>query len=329
MKQLLFISAIVLAALAPRAAAAQEMSFGWPLACTLGSDCWIVHYIDHDPAPGQVADYACGKLTYDGHDGTDIGIRDRGQQVDVLAAEDGVVQNMRNDQPDHNGGSANTDPSRAARTECGNAVTLKHANGWRSFYCHMKEGSVTVQPGQQVAKGEKLGEVGQSGLADFPHLHVEFLQGRESIDPFSGDAQAASCGGQGNLWDSYIPYDPVELYAAGISPETPDFEQTVLNPESPQIIDASAPVLLFWFLGIGGQPGDRIQLQLTDPSGKIIAASDVKQQKPQIRIMRYTGVPNKSGRFMRGRYHGIAQLTRVMPNGETITRQIEHDVTVR
>ncbi len=307
------------------------MTFGWPAACEPGVDCWVVHHLDHDPAPGATSDFACGHLTYDGHDGTDIGIRDRNVVVDVVASADGVVQKTRNDQPDHNGGPANTNISRLARTECGNTVLLQHENGWRTFYCHMREGSVTVVPGQTVTKGEKLGEIGQSGLADFPHVHLEILKGKATIDPFTGEAASTACGTgtENSLWDVPVTYNPVFLYAAGFSPTTPHYEQVVLDATSPDSIGSEAPVLIFWFLGVGGAPGDWLRLQVTDPSGKIVAASDTVQQKSQIRIMRYTGLQNKTGRLKRGTYKGIAQLTRTTQGGETIERSIEQSVIIR
>jgi len=310
-------------------AQAQEISLGWPAACENGVDCWVVNHLDRDPAPGTASDYACGHLAYDAHDGTDIAIRDRNQVVDVLAMMDGVVKKSRNDQVDHDGGRINTDPARASHTECGNSVLIEHENGWRTFYCHMRQGSVTVEPGQQVSKGEKLGEIGQSGLADFPHVHLEVLKGMTSVDPFTGEAEVGcGAGTAGALWDNPVAYNPVALYAAGFSGDIPSFEETVKNTWSSKTISSTAPMLIFWFLGIGGEPGDNIRLQVTDPGGKIVASSDVVQEKRQRHIMRYTGIKNKTGRFTRGIYRGIASLVRTAPDGETILRTIEHSIRV-
>lgn len=313
---------------------AQEMTFGWPAACESGVDCWVEHYIDHDPAPHSFADFSCGRLTYDGHDGTDIRIRDRNQQVDVVASADGTVVKVINDQPDHDGGMFNTEPTRLMHEECGNSVLLDHGNGWRTFYCHMRQGSVTVSKGQAVAKGEKLGEIGQSGLADFPHLHLEILKGSVSIDPFTGDAVgefSGDCGtGAGTpLWDRDISYDPVMLYASGFSDMKPEFAAVTLNTSSPEVISSSAPVVYFWFLGLGGEAGDRVQLQITNPAGQVVAASDTLQDKTQMRFMRFTGIVNKTGRLKPGVYNGITQLTRTLPDGQTIQKTIEHAVTVQ
>ena len=39
--------------------------FGQPIACTLGKDCFVMHYFDRDPSPAAV-EFGCGRQTYDG-----------------------------------------------------------------------------------------------------------------------------------------------------------------------------------------------------------------------------------------------------------------------
>jgi D-3-phosphoglycerate dehydrogenase len=47
-----------------------------------------------------------------------------------------------------------------AGRECGNGVVIAHEDGWETQYCHMRRGSVAVQPGERVARGQTLGLVG-------------------------------------------------------------------------------------------------------------------------------------------------------------------------
>ena len=44
-----------------------------PVDCEPGVDCWVLNYVDADAGPGR-ADFACGRMTYDGHKGTDIAL---------------------------------------------------------------------------------------------------------------------------------------------------------------------------------------------------------------------------------------------------------------
>ena len=55
----------------------------------------------------------------------------------------------------------------------GNYVMIDHGHGEFSTLAHMKQGSVTVKPGDRVRQGQKIGEMGCSGDAMFPHLHYQ------------------------------------------------------------------------------------------------------------------------------------------------------------
>src|SRR3546814_1642781 len=68
----------------------------------------------------------------------------------------------------------------------GNAVVLDHGNGWRSYYGHMRRGSIAVKKGDRVQTGQALGLVGMSGLTEFPHLDFAIRRGSTVVDPFIG-----------------------------------------------------------------------------------------------------------------------------------------------
>lgn len=63
----------------------------------------------------------------------------------------------------------------------GNYVILQHANNMTSVYAHLA--SVTVQQGQDVFTGTKIGTVGTTGAATGPHLHFEVRQNGRPTDP--------------------------------------------------------------------------------------------------------------------------------------------------
>jgi len=59
----------------------------------------------------------------------------------------------------------------------GNHVILRVDEGVYLFAAHLKHGSVPVQPPEEVERGQKIGECGNSGRAVEPHVHVH-LQDR-------------------------------------------------------------------------------------------------------------------------------------------------------
>lgn len=75
-----------------------------------------------------------------------------------------------------------------------NLVAIKHGdsdtNPLVTIYEHIKTGSILVQQGDLVQRGQKIAEVGSTGNSTGPHLHFEVWQGfGNSVDPFYG-----SCG---------------------------------------------------------------------------------------------------------------------------------------
>lgn len=64
----------------------------------------------------------------------------------------------------------------------GNVIYVKHPNGKdTTLYGHLSR--INVQVGERVTQGEKIGEVGATGIATGPHLHFEFRVNNEPLDP--------------------------------------------------------------------------------------------------------------------------------------------------
>jgi murein DD-endopeptidase MepM/ murein hydrolase activator NlpD len=63
----------------------------------------------------------------------------------------------------------------------GNAVIIDHGLGLFSLYGHMD--AINVKKGQQVQKGESIGQSGTSGLAGGDHLHFSILVGGQFVNP--------------------------------------------------------------------------------------------------------------------------------------------------
>jgi len=67
------------------------------------------------------------------------------------------------------------------RGNYGNSVVVEHAGGVQTRYAHLS--TIEVSTGQELASGDVVGRVGQSGRATGPHLHFEVLLDGRRVDP--------------------------------------------------------------------------------------------------------------------------------------------------
>ena len=63
----------------------------------------------------------------------------------------------------------------------GKYCTVTHANGCTTLYAHCSR--ISVSSGAAVKVGEKLGEVGETGMATGPHLHFELQKDGVYLNP--------------------------------------------------------------------------------------------------------------------------------------------------
>lgn len=69
----------------------------------------------------------------------------------------------------------------AEKQQFGNLVVLDHGNGWFTAYGFLSR--VTVKEGAKVAAGERVGLVGDTGLAKGDELHFEVRRDGKPVDP--------------------------------------------------------------------------------------------------------------------------------------------------
>jgi MYXO-CTERM domain-containing protein len=90
-----------------------------------------------------------------------------GANAEVHAAGDGLVEVAT---AEYSGGA-----------DHGTVVVLDHGGGLKTFYSHL--GSLAVQGGQRVSRGDVLGTQGTTGRTTGPHLHFEVWVNGEYVDP--------------------------------------------------------------------------------------------------------------------------------------------------
>ncbi len=78
----------------------------------------------------------------------------------------------------------------------GNYVKVKQDNGKTALYAHMKYGSIKVNEGQYVQKGDVIGSMGATGNAYGKHLHLEIKNennvNENPIDSLNGPSEASN-----------------------------------------------------------------------------------------------------------------------------------------
>jgi hypothetical protein len=316
--------------LAAPAAARPFEQLRLPIDCAPGGDCWVLRYVDHDPGPG-VRDYMCGGLAGDGHKGTDIAIRDLAAMaagVEVRAAAAGVVDALRD-------GMADTSVDEIGRAavggkECGNGVRLAHGDGWTTWYCHLRRGSLMVKQGDPVEAGQPLALVGLSGDTSFPHLHFDVRHGDRVIDPFVGAEPADCAPGTKPLWAAEVmdrlAYQPVLLTNAGFATAAPNKDDVRRGWHRLISLPVASPALVLWVEGYWVEPGDRVTFRLRGPDGGTVVDHAIEIEKGQQRWLGFAGAPRPGAGWPGGTYAGEVLLERAMANGPervTLARSVE------
>lgn len=252
-----------------------------PADCKLGEDCFLQQFPDMRKGDGAVDPY-CGVATYEDHDGVDLRIlsmKDIERGVPVVAVADGDVLRGRDGMADR---LIATDAERKAiePQACGNGVVMSHADGVETQYCHLRKGSIVVKPGQKLKAGDKIGEIGASGLVQFPHVHLTVRVRGKEVDPLTGNEVGTTCivdpSDARPLFASSIiaaikPDQPT-LLGFGLSGKVLDYD-TLAVTGIPDTAKPGDPARIAWAWLANMRPGDRLKILLAGPDGKLIADS--------------------------------------------------------
>ena len=69
------------------------------------------------------------------------------------------------------------------RAGYGLVIELDHGYGYSTLYGHASQ--ILVRPGQRVQRGDVIAQVGNTGIATFPHLHYEVRVGDRPVNPMN------------------------------------------------------------------------------------------------------------------------------------------------
>jgi murein DD-endopeptidase MepM/ murein hydrolase activator NlpD len=285
-----------------------------PVTCAMQRDCLIQKLVDVDPTLKRV-DYRCGSLTTNGHDGVDIRLRtmaDMRAGVNVIAAGAGRVLRARDGEPDMDVHDRVTLDGRDA----GNGAVIDHGNGWETQYSHLRKGTVAVSPGMKVSAGDRIGDIGMSGNAEFPHLHFTVRHKGQAIDPFTGQQPPSACRKDKDkdkqpLWTNEalqaLRYRPSAVIAVGFSSAPP---AASLVERDRQAAAGRITSLILWADVLGALPGDIQHFEIRGPDGLVAVEQTSLIDTGGLSWLAFAGRKAPKGGWAPGTYEGRYELTR-------------------
>lgn len=254
---------------------------------------------------------------------------DRG--VEVIAMADGIVKASRDGMTDHPVSTEEEQKAVSSR-ECGNGLILDHGGGFETQYCHMRRGSLRLAKGTKVGKGDMLGFVGASGLAQFPHVHVTLRRDGKVTDPYTGLEAGQACAAHGSAKTSKGWLD-AKAMAALARPDLPTmlsagFTDGPLNDK--QLVSAGIPAppgkrsqaLVGYIWAINLAKGDRFSLRI-EKDGQVFSEQTTEPLDRSKAV--YVAYSGKKGTPTSGHYRLEVAILR---GGEMIvseTRQLDLD----
>ncbi len=307
----LTIIASLLFAFFPLQADAQDLQLGLPIQCEPEDGCLIWQYVDQSP-DDKYFDYKCSIQSYDGHKGTDFRVTYPAMQkgVPVLASAQGKVLGTRNNMRDVFVDDIGVQAVNGK--ECGNGLVLDHGNGWHTQYCHLKQGSVMAETGDIIQKGQQIGLVGLSGKTSFPHVHFSVKKNQKVVDPFDPDNEASCKPSSITLWEDrahpVLAYLERPIVGIGFKGQQISISEVRKGLEKESNGSQQDPVILLYAEIANIHEGDRIQLTIFDPEGKVFQQNISKPFDRKKAVYRtYLGKKRRVA-WMKGRYRGVVSV---------------------
>jgi T5SS/PEP-CTERM-associated repeat protein len=253
-------SALILGALFLASSASGQITLVPPLAGVPYDDWSIVNYVDLNAGSGFI-DYSGGGFTYNGHNAIDFTLANFAAMdagVPVYAAANGTVSFVHDGEFD-----------RCSNVEvCGdnpNWIRIEHASGVATEYLHLKRGSISVSPGQQVVAGQQIGLVGSSGLSSDPHLHFAVFQNGNVVETYLNPNA---------WWSNPLTYsgDVFGTLDHGITHNMPTFGEITARPNENDVFlqsDGAGQQAWMWARLHGVDAGDAMNFFFFRPNGTL------------------------------------------------------------
>ena len=171
-------------------------------------------------------------------------------------------------------------------------------DGWRTLYGHLKRESLMVQKGDTVTSGQKLGDIGLSGLTQFPHVHFQVQYLGQTTDPFTGLQRFSLCEDtENNLWseDAFeqVIYQSGFLLDYGVNDQPPVSYRDIESGEFNQGTNDDSENLFTWVRFIGLPAGSQVTLSITSPDGETVKSKTFDKLKTsKAQNFYYMGIPN-------------------------------------
>jgi Peptidase family M23 len=100
---------------------------------------------------------------------------------EVISVADGVVVSVKTGMRDHEKRMMSPITEHTEESITGNCVVIKIDNNIYAYYAHLQQDTITVKEGDHIMKGAVVGQVGNTGSSQVPHLHFQLSNSDISI----------------------------------------------------------------------------------------------------------------------------------------------------
>jgi len=157
-------------------------------------------------------------------------------------------------------------------------------------------------------------------------LHFEVHRLGKAVDPFVGVDGSERCrAGAHPLWTpealAALAYSATGVLGAGISGEPPTLGYWGIVGDGAVPFGPASGAVIFWVEIYGAQPGDREELRLVAPGGRVIAARRATIPGQRAQSLAYAG-KRRTADWPRGVYRGEYALFRGREKVVEVEREV-------